>query len=644
MAAATDTATFAIDLNPQGAQAGADAAAGALEGLRDQIDEDTAALANMQKALKALQGGTSVNIQAFSNLKKQIEAKKATVAQANEKFLMLGGTFKKTKKPVDDNADALKSLFEHMQKGGGPVGGLAEKLQGLRGLLAGGGAMVVGAVALSAALVAIAGAALVATAALLKYGIAAADAYRSERLQLEGLTKTRNWYGLAADKATDLQASIDTVSASSALGREQIEGLGEGLYKAGLRGAAWADALDGLTIAQSVAGAGQAAMYQSMIAGAGRGSAAVKRVTDDIRARFGNVAKAQMLSLDVQTKKLHESFQGLFRGLNIEKLLEGLKMVTDLFSQNTASGRALKQILEVVMQPLIDGLAFVGPIAKRFYQGMMLAALNVAIAYYDVRLALQDAFGDTKLFQNIDLLTFALEAGKFVVYAMAAGLAALGVSLAVVGAVLAAPIVAFYAIQAAGESVTKWLGSLDWRTLGASLIDGFVGGIMAGVGKVVGAVKGLANAAKNALKTALDSHSPSRVGVAIGRTLPQGGAIGIERDTPLVAKAARRMADAASENAEPDAPRRQRADPAERATLPRSSSLSSGGEPGASPAAAQRGGAVVAPTVNLAFNIHADKGTAEELEPKIRRIVQTELPMALTQALQGAAVALGAAA
>ncbi len=635
-AAADNTATFAVDLNAQGAKAGAESAAGSLEKLRDQIDEDTAALANMQKALKNLQGGTSVNIQAFQQLKKTIEAKKATIAQTQERFLQLGGTFRKGKKPVDDNADALKTLFERMQKGGGPIGGLAGQLSSLRGLLASGGALVVGAVAFVAVLAAVAGAALYAAAALVKYGIAAADAYRSERLQLEGLTKVRNWYGIAAGSAGDLQSAIDRVSDSSALGRDQIVGLGEGLYKAGLRGAAWEDALDGLTIAQSAAGAGQAAMYQSMIAGAGRSSAAVKRVTDDIRARFGGVAKAQMLSLTVQSKKLKESFDGLFRGLKLDGFLTALKSITDLFSQNTASGRALKQILEVVMQPLIDGFAVVAPFAEAFFLGMVIGAQKLVIAYYDVRLALKGAFGNTDLFKNIDSLTFALNLGKYAAYAMAAGVALLGAAFVVAIAPLAIISGLFFGVGFALASVVdkvfgaaKSIASINWLGLGASLVDGLVGGIMAGVGKVVGAVKNLANAAKNALKSALDSHSPSRVGIAIGKTLPQGGAIGIEADTPLVARAARKMASAAEDGAAPSMN-----------ALPRSSALSGGGAGGA---VASAGGTTIAPIVNVNVTIAGGgRDGSDELEPMIRRVVGEEMPGAIRNAFTGVALTMGA--
>jgi len=73
---AENTATFAIDFDTKGAKAGAEGAADALEKLKSQIDDDSQALARMQRAMKTLQGGTSVNIQAFKALQTQIEGKK----------------------------------------------------------------------------------------------------------------------------------------------------------------------------------------------------------------------------------------------------------------------------------------------------------------------------------------------------------------------------------------------------------------------------------------------------------------------------------------------------------------------------------------------------------------------------------------
>lgn len=638
-AGAENTATFAIDFDTQGAKAGADGATGALEKLHKQIDEDSAALGRLQKAMKQLQGGTSVNIQAFQNLKKQIEGKKNAIATATANYTSLGGTFKKGKKPIDDNADAFKTLFERMQKGGGPIGGLAGRLSALRGLLAGGGALVVGAVAFVAALIAIAGAAAMAAAALLKYGLAAADAYRSERLQLEGLTKVRNWYGLAAGKAEDLQAAIDNVSGSSSLGREQINGFAAGLYKANMRGAALEQALAGVATATAVAGEEQGAFYRSLYLGAARSGVAINKISDDIKARFGGVAKAQMLSLTVQARKLKESFDALFRGLKIEAFLGTLKMVTDLFSQNTESGKALKQLLEIALQPLIDGFTEAGPLAKRFFQGAILAAQELTIAYYNVRLWLQKTFGDIGIKTNIDLMTVALEAGKFALIFMAVSLTIVMGLLAALAAPFVLLALKIYNFVSAVYGAGKALGEIEWRSLGTALVDGFVNGISAGIIRVTKAVKSLGKAALEALREALDSHSPSRKGLSLGVTFPQGVAVGIRKDLPLVQKASERIGAAVKFGAEsrmPDGGASTPFDPG--------AGMTPQIAPSPAPARASGGGA---PSLNLTIPITVEAGaamTAEELEPMLRRLVDEKIEPAVRNLLESVHVSTGAAA
>jgi len=642
-AGAENTATFAIDFDTKGAKAGANGAADALAKLKSQIDDDSQALANMQKAMKTLQGGTSVNIQAFKALQKQIETKKNAIAETQAKFVQLGGTFKKTKKPTDDQTDSFKRLFERMQQGGGPIGGLAGRLSSLRSMLAGGGALVVGAVAFVAALVAIAAAAAMATAALLKYGLAAADAYRSERLQLEGLTKVRNWYGLAAGKAEDLQAAIDKVSGSSALGREQINGFATGLYKANMRGAALEQALEGVTTATAAAGEEQGAFYRSLYLGAARSGVAINKISDDIKARFGGVAKAQMLSLTVQSRKLKESFDALFRGLKIEAFLGTLKMVTDLFSQNTASGRALKQLLEVALQPLIDGFGEAGPLAKRFFQGAILAAQDLTIAYYNVRLWLQKTFGDVGILKNIDLMNVALETGKFALFFMASALA---VTLALVAA-LAAPFVLLalkiYNFVAAVYGAGKAIASINWVGLGTALIDGFVNGITKGISKVVNAVKNVGKAALEALRGALDSHSPSRKGLALGFTFPQGTAGGIQKGVPLVQKASERIGAAVQFGASSRMPGggdgSMPFDPSA-AFMPKVASSAPISRAPARAAAAPSGGAAL-PPINVTIEIHAGPGEQVD-EAMIRRVVDERLPAAMRHVLEGVHTSMGA--
>jgi hypothetical protein len=557
--AAQDTVTFAIDLNAQGAKAGADAAAGSLETLQAQIDEDTAALGNMNKALKALQGSTAVDIQAFRSMQKQIAAKKATIAQTTESYVKMGGTFRRVKKPADEAGGAFKGLGDKMKAGGGPLGNFAGKLGGLRSMLVAGG-MIGATVALVAALAALAAGLAYVTISLIKYGLAASGARRAELLQLEGLTKIRNWYGLAAGKASDLQASIDKVSDSSALGREQINGLAQGLYKAGLRGKAFTDGLEGLAIVTSAAGDEQAAFYKQMILGAGRAHGSIKKVTDDIKARFGEIAARQALGLDVQLKKLRENFSRLVDGLKLEPLLKGLKSVTELFSQSTASGRALKQIFEVMFQPFIDGMAEAGPIGRRFIQGMILAVQRLVIEFLILKIRIKKAFKDAKI--DIDGGTLAITAGRLAVALLVGGLVMAAVAAGILGialAAIAAPFVlgamlALAALDMVYEAVTSFKEDLEngnWAEVGLALIKGFAVGITGGVGFVVEAIKHMIGLAIKTAKAALDSHSPSRVGAKLGLTLPQGHAQGVDQGRPLVAMASKRMAKTAADHMKP---------------------------------------------------------------------------------------------
>jgi hypothetical protein len=471
-----------------------------------------------------------------------------------------------------------------------------------------------------------------------RYGIAAADAYRSERLQLEGLTKVRNWYGLAAGKAEDLQNAIDSVSGSSAVGREEVNGMAVSLYRMNMRGVALTQALEGLATVQSAAGEEQRAFYQQLYVGAARSGVAIKKVSDDIKARFGGVAAAQMLSLGVQSKKLKENFNALFRGVKVEAFLTALKSVTDLFSQNTASGRALKQILEVTMQPLIDGISTLGPIAKRFFQGMILAAQDITIAYYNVRLAFKGAFGDTKLIDNIDLTTVALNLGKIAVYSMAIGVGLLTAGLLL----LASPflLVGYQAYKFADSvmGAYKVVKAIEWSELGAALIDGFVGGITRGIGKVVNAVKGVGKAALETLRKALDSHSPSRKGATLGLTYPQGVGGGIEDGIPTVQKAARRVGividkEAKGEAAGAAAPRFDGGQPPPAA-----------GAFGGSVGSSNRGSAgAAAPSITihapLTLTIESKGGDGDDITEKVREICEQHLQHVATAVAQS----LGAA-
>src|SRR4051812_16637266 len=332
----------------------------------------------MQAAMKNLQGGTVVNIKQFKQLQEQILAKKSALAQAQSSFLALGGTFNKAGGSSSSFQARLAELAKQSAAMPGPLGGLVARFQSLAAVV-GGGLIAAGIVAIVAGLALLVAGTIAAVNALARYGVAQADARRSELLRIEGLTKIRNWYGLAAGNAGQMQVGIDKGSASSALSRDKVAAYSEQLYRMGLRGDNLSAALEGVAIKSSVQGEAQASMFAQWAAGAALTGGSVRRLADDVKARLGGIAERQMLSLTVQAEKQQEAFAALFSGLNIEPFLKAKKAVSDMFSQSTASGRALKLLLTTLVQPLVNAATAAMPVIKRFFQGMILAALDIGI-------------------------------------------------------------------------------------------------------------------------------------------------------------------------------------------------------------------------------------------------------------------------
>lgn len=541
---ADNAATFEINLG-DGVTGPAETAGRALAALRKEMDADRTSLSGMQRAMRELKGATTPNVALMKSLQTAIDSKKQSLADASVNFVKLGGSFNKFKPPTS----AFRQLQEAASQVPGPLANVIASFGKLKELVAN-NAWKIGAFGIAAAMVAITVAAVGATAALLKYGIAQANARRSELLRLEGMTKMRNWWGLPAGNAKEMQNAIDQVSASTTVGRDKIAGYSNQLYKAGLRGQQLTYALEGAAIKASAQGDEAASAFMGWAAGANMAGQSVKKLSDDVKARLGRIVTAQMLDLNVQVEKLHESFAVLFSGLNIEGFLRAMYGVTSLFSQSTRSGQALKEIVGVMLKPLISVLEYLGPLVRRFFQGMIIAALRLAIVFVQVRLWFREAFGDTKL---LDLTTLALWAGVAAVGAL--GLAFVGTfgmivaalvfaapflwgavaavgALAVEGLILAFPFilaaVAIGALIAAGYQLGKLWLEIDWSSLGTALIDGLVGALKNGAAMVKEAVIGLADMASDAFKDTLGISSPSKVFTKYGVAVAQGAELGIK--------------------------------------------------------------------------------------------------------------------
>ncbi|HSC86377.1 MAG TPA: hypothetical protein VLC09_03875 [Polyangiaceae bacterium] len=545
--AADQSAEFSLKLNTEGSTSEAAQMASALQQLRDTMASDTKELRAMESAMRNLQKGSSVNVEQFRALKGQIDAKKKSIADAQGAYLKLGGGFDAAGKGAKRLGPGFSYLQEIAKRMPGPLGAILGKLNELQ--QADGG--LAKRVLLKAAFVALTVAILASVAALAKYGVASSDARRSEAIQLEGLTKIRDWYGRTADKASFLQEQIDRVSASSALGRGKIAEYTEQLYKMGLRSGNLQLALQGMATVGATQGEAMAQRFASMAAGASFAGTSVKRLADDVQARLGGLAARKMLALDVQMQKLRENFDFLTSGLNLDKVLAGLNEVTSLFSASTASGRALRVIFTTLFQPLTDGAAGAGLMVKRFFQGMIIGALTLVLGFLKLRKLFNETFGGLKTYlPDIDNTRIAVGLGAVAVTALAVALTALAIKIAVVAAPFLAVAAAIAAALYVGYKFGEWvigfvelLAGGKWGELGMHIVDGLTLGLLNGTGKFATAMKDMAKKGWESFKGAFGIASPSKLMRGGGLNLSGSAAIGVQDGVPKFKSALSDLAD-----------------------------------------------------------------------------------------------------
>jgi hypothetical protein len=258
-----------------------------------------------------------------------------------------------------------------------------------------------------------------------------------------------------------------------------------------------------------------------------------------------------MLSLDVQTAKLHERIERIFSGLRIEGFLGALNEITSMFSQSTATGVALKTIVETLFNPLLDQIGAGAPLVKRFFQGMVIGALQLAIVIVRTRNWLRHAFGDASLFGGLDAGALALSLGIATIEEFRDVLLTLGVVLAALAApfILAAAVGAVFgaALGALADftmnAAARLLGLFDlFAAVGKGMVAGLVGGLARGRDAVVAGVRGLANDAQNALRDVLQIRSPSRVFAELGAQIPRGLAAGVDEGAHIATGAVEGLA------------------------------------------------------------------------------------------------------
>lgn len=650
-------AEYQIDLGIEGAGE-AESAAKALEHLEAAIKGDTRELGAMQRALKNLSAATAPNTDQINKLKSSIVQKKEAVAAAQSQFIALGGEFKKAAKSGGGFEAKIASVVQKMQgapaeakkaaEGArtfgarlealtknagalpGPLGKFVSQLGNVRGLLRG-GLIAAGVAAIAAALAALVVATIAATRQLYKYGVAQADARRSELLRLEGLTKLRFLYQRIPGNAQQMQGALDRVAAKVPAGREALAKYNDQLYKMGMRGPALEKALEGVGLKLSVQGEEAASAFAGWAAGVNMTGGSIDKLVDKVRSRLGGIAAKQMTSLTVQAEKQKEAFDALFTGLDMDQYLAGWASVNGLLTQATASGRALKAMVTAILQPLIDGSTKATPIIKRFFQGMIIAALQFGIVVLTIRNLFKKTFGDSTLFEGLDVGRVAVLAGKAALYGLAFALgvsglaatalsfklgkllipllwkgavatfAALGPFLAIALAIGAVGYLVYTLIKYWDDLVIAFQ-QLDWLEAGLDIIEGIVRGMIGA--PIYDKMKELALGALDTFKEALGITSPSKAFAKLGLEIPAGVAKGVESNSQTAEAASAGMLSAST--------------PQLGQIAPPSGERSKDGGGGA----AARGGNTI--TIQ-SISVHAASDKPEQLARDFRRELEREL-------------------
>lgn len=598
-------ASFSINLDSNAGEVSGEAAA-EMEKLRQTISGSQDVVKQMSASLRALRGSSDEVKAAKAQLKAKIDSERDAISASNLALLKQGTTFEKlssqTKKAALEQAkftEALKAeelkktkaqadgVSGALQKVGGPLSELKGKFDSLKEIVGGAGgkmALLVGAAALAtAALVALVVAVGAGVVSFLKFVVGAADAARNMNILREAMTGS-------AQNATNLGTQVDALAGKVSTSKEALNTLAASLGRTRLSGQAIVDTFNlvgraadamgddvgnqlkdivtrgqitkriqinpaelqgtGLKF-QDVAAAlavqmnvGVKQAQQALFEGRVKLDDGAKALRTAVEKRFGEINAKKLLSLDVIVAKFHERLSSLASNVNIEPLLKAFAELSSLFDSSTVSGATLKELVTIIGNGIGPAFQAALPIAKAFIKGLIIGALDVAIAFLTLKNGISKVFSGDSL-KGIDLMKVALLAGKTVIVSIATGLATVAVAIAAVVLVTSTLVDAFKAVWKSITAVWDAVG-FDWKGIGSAIIDGIVSGLKGGASLLVDGVKSLAGSVKESFKEALAIGSPSKVFAGFGMNTAEGFAIGVKQGAPAATDAVDTMAASAS--------------------------------------------------------------------------------------------------
>jgi hypothetical protein len=278
-------------------------------------------------------------------------------------------------------------------------------------------------------------------------------------------------------------------------------------------------------------------------------------------------------------------FQRMFVGINTRPALDALGRFLSVFHQQTTAGKAIAATVQRWGNLWMKALGGAEPLVSQFVDGLIVGFLKAEAVIWKVISAFAPLVAFLTIAKNHILgNNAAFEAGKYAVYALAAGMALGAVAAAVLvagvaslAATLLAPIAliaglisisyrfgavfrdtlrsggsvvdalklslaelfgSFAAIPMIGGQFAKLAAQLragvdpklaqkGGEDAGGALGEGMAKGILAQLPSVASAAKALVKVADGAVKTEAEIHSPSRLFARQGRFMAAGVAVGM---------------------------------------------------------------------------------------------------------------------
>lgn len=505
------------------------------------------------------------------------EAAQAAAAQADleRKLKNTGALQKRVADSLGGATSRLSALRGALGGIGGPLGELGARVlspaqafaelqekfgQSAAVMTVAGVGAVAALAALLAAVVAVSAAMLAGVGALAAYGLAAANTARNLALTREATERlTPALRGVPWAEITDATGVAD----------DRLRALSKSLLDAGVSAAELAATLRAAAIAEAALGQGGA---DALVADLAAGKVTAEEFAEAINSKLGDIAARRLLSLEAQGSRFQRNVQAWFPPSFAEPALQGLSILVGLFDQNTTAGRAMRDAVRGVLDPIIGQAVNAAYAVEAFVLGFLIGATKIYIAVKPAVRAIADLLGidgsGWELDSVLDAVAAAGELLALIAFVLVAEFTALGAvvvgAFSHISALIGGPLVATVAagvgavkllvaafeflrsavpaaVSAAVKAVVGAAGA--FIAAGADVIAGLAAGIKAGGGAVIAAITGVVGGAISAAKAVLGIASPSKAFFSIGDDTGAGFVQGVAAQEDAAHDAIRTLTD-----------------------------------------------------------------------------------------------------